>query len=266
MSKHWERSGLARRILEALTAAGKDVDHLTVDDLALTDQFHGGGLNTTLELASLAGLDHPAEVARTVLDVGGGLGGPARVLASRFGCRVTVIDVTQSFVEAARELTGRVGLDGAVTHEVADALNLPFEDGSFDVVWTQNSGMNIADKERLYAGFRRVLRPGGTLAFQEPVAGAVSPPQFPLMWADEPDTSFLLAPGDLHDVVVDCGFEERIWRVVTESATNRSASLPPAHAAQMLIMGPERLSRVMEATRRNVAEERIAVVHGVFTR
>lgn len=266
MSNHWERTGFAATILDALAAAGKDVDHLTIDDLTATDQLHGGGLTTTLELASLAGLDQRTTSPRRVLDVGGGLGGPARVLASRFACHVTVIDLTPSYVEAAQALTDRVGLADVVTHEVGDALDLPFHDASFDVVWTQNSGMNIADKRRLYAGFRRVLRPGGTLAFQEPVAGDVSPPHFPLMWADEPDSSFVLGPDDLRRLIAGLGFEERVWKIVTESATNTATSLPPAHAGQMLIMGPERLTRIMDASRRNVAERRIAVVHAVFTR
>ena len=266
MTTHWERSGFAATVLAALQDAGKDVDHLTVDDLTATDQFHGGGLATTLDLAALAELDRPAPKPRRVLDVGGGLGGPARVLASRFGCRVTVIDLTPSFVEAAQMLTDRVGLGDVVTHELGDALELPYDDASFDVVWTQNSGMNIADKARLYAGFHRVVRPGGTLAFQEPTAGEVSPPTFPLMWADEPDSSFLLRPDDLRQLIVDAGFEERVWKDVTEAATNTSTTLPPAHAGQMLIMGPERLSQIMNASRRNVAERRTAVVHAVFAR
>ena len=86
-----------------------------------------------------------------VLDVGGGLGGPARTLAIEFGCRVTVIDLTESYVEAGQRITSMLGLDDRVTFRVGDALALPFDDGAFDAVWTQNSGMNIADKAGLYA-------------------------------------------------------------------------------------------------------------------
>ncbi len=204
---HWDRPGLTGRILEALAAAGKDVDHLSVDDLAATDQFHGGGRPATLALATLAGLDQvPAGEPRRVLDVGGGLGGPARLLADRFGCVVTVVDLTESYVAAARELTDRVGLAHRVTHLVGDALRLDdpalgLEPGSFDVVWTQNAGMNIADKEALYAGFHRMLRPGGTLTFQEPTAGSNTPPHYPLMWADDPSISFLRAPAEMRALV-----------------------------------------------------------------
>ena len=106
-----------------------------------------------------------------VLDVGGGLGGPARTLAVEFGCRVTVVDLAESYVEAGRMLTSLMGLDDRVTFHVGDALDLPFDDGAFDVVWTQNSGMNIADKERLYAGFRGCSGPAAGSSTQEPMAG-----------------------------------------------------------------------------------------------
>src|SRR5690242_15742015 len=146
MTDHWAREHLAESILDALAAAGKDLNALTVDDLAVTDQFHGGGKPATLRLARLLG----ARPGMRVLDVGGGLGGPARTLAAEFGCQVTVVDLTESFVRAARELTARLGLADRVSHRVGNALDLQVEPGAFDVVWTQNSGMNIADKERLY--------------------------------------------------------------------------------------------------------------------
>src|SRR5262247_1326765 len=142
------RDGLEQAILDALVASGKNLDALTVDDLAPADQFHGGGKAATVRLAHLAGL----APGTRVLDVGGGLGGPARTLAVEFGCHVTVIDLTESYVQAATMLTARLGLDHRVTHHIGNALDLPFEPGAFDVVWTQNSGMNIADKERLYRG------------------------------------------------------------------------------------------------------------------
>jgi ubiquinone/menaquinone biosynthesis C-methylase UbiE len=262
VSDHWGRERLAESMLEALLLAGKDLDALTVDDLAVTDQFHGGGKAATVRLAKLLG----ARAGLRVLDVGGGLGGPARTLAVEFGCRVSVIDLTVSYVRAGRMLTVRLRLQDCVSHQVGDALDLPFDDGAFDVVWTQNSGMNIADKERLYGGFRRVLRPGGLLALQEPMAGPAQPPVFPLMWADDASTSFLRAPAEMRTLIARAGFVERAWDDVTaETAGPATADAIPAHSAQRLIMGG-RLDAIIRASHRNRAEGRIVSVQAVFAR
>src|SRR5262249_57289753 len=151
------------------------------------DRFHGGGKPATDRLARLA----VAAPGTRVLDVGGGVGGPARTLAVEFGCRVTSIDLTESYVRAARMLTARLGLTGRVSHHVGDALSLPFPDGAFDLVWTQNSGMNIADKAALYGGSHRVLRSGGPLALPEPMAGPGQPLGFPVTGGRAPARCFL---------------------------------------------------------------------------
>jgi sarcosine/dimethylglycine N-methyltransferase len=259
---HWGREGLAESILEALRAAGKNLDALTVDDLAVTDQFHGGGKPATVRLARLLG----ARAGQRVLDVGGGLGGPARTLALEFGCHVTVIDLTDSYVRAARLLTARLGLQDRVVHRVGNALDLPFDDAVFDVVWTQNSGMNIADKERLYAGFHRVLAAGGLLALQEPMVGPVQPPVLPLMWARDPATSFLRSPGEMREVIVRAGFLERAWDdVTTEMAGPPTAEGIAAHSAQRLIMG-DALDAIIRANHRNRLGGRVVSVQAVFAR
>ena len=189
--RHWDRDGLTGAIRHVLETSGLDLGALTIEDLAPLDQFHAGALPFTVRLATLGGLTE----GMRVLDVGGGLGGPARTLAARFGCRVTVVDLAASYVDAGRMLTSLLRLDEEVDFIVGDALQLPVADGSFDAVWTQNSGMNIADKARLYAGFRRVLRSGGRLVTQEPVAGPVRPPVYPVMWADDPDDRLPAAAG-----------------------------------------------------------------------
>ncbi len=262
MSDHWEREHLAEQILEALAASDKNLDALTIDDLAVTDQFHGGGKPATVRLAKLLG----ARAGLRVLDVGGGLGGPARTLAVEFGCQATVIDLTESYVRAGRMLTARLALQDRVTHQVGNALDLPFEDGAFDVVWTQNSGMNIADKERLYAGFHRVLRPGGLLALQEPMAGPVQPPVFPLMWASDASTSFLRTPAEMRALIARASFVERTWDDVTaETAGPPTADGIPAHSAQRLIMGAA-LDAILQANHRNRTEGRLISVQAVFER
>ena len=259
---YWARDGLGEAILAALSAAGKDLEALTVDDVAPADHFHGGGKPATERLARLAA--PPAEAR--VLDVGGGLGGPARTLAVRYGCRVTVLDLTESYVRAGALLTARLRLGERVSHRVGDALELPFPADAFDLVWTQNSGMNVADKARLYAGFHRVLRPGGRLAFQEPMAGPVGPPIFPLMWARDAAQSFLRAPDEMRALIEAAGFRVRVWDDVTAEASVATpvAALPPYSIAK-LVMG-DALEAIMQAGQRNRDERRTLTIQAVCDR
>lgn len=262
IAAYWGRQDLAEAILAALRARGADLAALTVDDLAPVDQFHGGGKPATLRLARLAA---PRPGTR-VLDVGGGFGGPARTLAVDFGCHVTVIDLTESYVRAARVLTTRLKLEDRVSHEVGNALALPFPDASFDMVWTQNSGMNIADKERLYAGFHRVLRPGGLLAIQEPMAGPVAPLLYPVMWARDASLSFLRPPAAMRAVIEAAGFRVRAWDDVTgETAGPSSGAAVPPHSIQRLVMG-EAIDEIIRVGNRNRTEQRLVLIQAVFER
>lgn len=259
---YWNRDGLGERIIEVLIESGKNLDALTVNDLAPLDQFHGGGKPSTERLAALAGLTP----GRHVLDVGGGLGGPARTLAVQFGCTVDVLDLTDSYVEAGRMLTKRMDLDGRVRFHVGNALEIPFEDGSYDAVWTQNSGMNIPDKERLYGGFHRVIRPGGRLIFQEPLAGPVQPILYPMMWATNPSTSFLLTPDEHRELVQQVGFVPIFWEDVT--ATTSLAPVPAPGTPpglQSLVLG-DAFPSVRAVGVRNFDEKRIVNYFGVFER
>jgi ubiquinone/menaquinone biosynthesis C-methylase UbiE len=164
---HYASQDLGQVILAALKAAGKDIGHLTPDDLAPVDEFHGGQRPATVRLAELVGFTG----SERVLDVGSGLGGPSRYLAWRHGCRVSGVDLTAEFVRVADMLTRMTGLVGRVDYRQGNALDLPFEDMSFDVVWSQNAAMNIADRDRLYREMHRVLKPGGKLALQEVAVG-----------------------------------------------------------------------------------------------
>jgi SAM-dependent methyltransferase len=257
---YWGRDDLERAILEALKAAGKNLDGLTLDDLAPADQFHGGGKAATERLARLAQF----APGTRVLDVGGGLGGPARTLAVQFGCRVTVVDLTESYTRAAAAITARLGLAGRVSHRVGDALALDVEPGSFDAVWTQNSGMNIAEKERLYAGFHRVVRPGGLLVVQEPMAGPVQPVVFPLMWARDASASFLRPPDQMRAAIEGAGFRMRAWQDITAEVAGPSGPAP-AHSVQRIVMG-DALPAIVAAGQRNREEGRIVTIQAVFER
>jgi MPBQ/MSBQ methyltransferase len=151
LGEHYGRGEIAARILEALRAAGKDPDNLTTEDLAPVDQFHIRGREATLELAHRAGLTS----GMRALDVGGGLGGPARTLASEFGCTVEVLDITEEYCRAGEMLTARTGLSDLVSFRHGDVVEMAYPDASFDLAWTQHSSMNIADKERLYQEIHR---------------------------------------------------------------------------------------------------------------
>jgi SAM-dependent methyltransferase len=260
IARYWGRAHLAEAILAALTARGVSLDALTVDALAPVDQFHGGGKPVTVRLARLAAV----RPGTRVLDVGGGFGGPARTLAVEFGCHVTGIDLTESYVRAATVLTARMGLEDRVSHQIGNAVALPFPDGAFDVVWTQNSGMNIADKEALYAGFHRVLRTGGLLALQEPMAGPAQPVVFPVMWARDTSTSFLRPPDEMRAVIEAAGFRARAWEDMTaETVGPASGAAVPAHSIQRLVMG-DAIDAIIAAGHRNRAEGRVVSIQAVF--
>jgi MPBQ/MSBQ methyltransferase len=258
---YWGRDDLGQSILDALAVSGKDLDALTIDDLAPLDQFHGGGKAATQRLARLAEL----EPGTKVLDVGGGIGGPARTLVVEFGCQVTLVDPTESYVRASETLTERLGLTDRLTHRIGSALDLPVEDGSFDAVWTQNSGMNIQDKARLYAEFHRVLRPGGRLAIQEPTAGPVQPVIFPVMWARDATSSFLLGPDELRALIEATGFRVRAWDELPAATTTAAAASVPAYTIQRIVMG-DTLDAINQAGRRNTEERRLVSVQAVFDR
>jgi sarcosine/dimethylglycine N-methyltransferase len=177
------------------------------------DQLHVRGAEATVELAELAALRE----GERVLDVGAGLGGPARLLAERFGVDVTGIDVSAAFVERAEELTQDAGLSDRVRFVRADATSLPFADGAFDVAWTQHAAMNIPDKAALYAELRRTA---GRLALYDVVAGEGGPPDYPLPWASGHELSFLLTEGELRAILETAGF--RPITVTDDTASGRS--------------------------------------------
>lgn len=263
---HYGDDALGERLLAALRAAGLDPDHLRWQDLAPVDQFHTRGPEATLELARLAGLT-PAD---HVLDVGGGIGGPARTLASTVGCRVTVLDLVESYCRVGAMLTARAGLTDRVAFRAGSALAMPLDDASADVAWTQHSSMNMDDKARLYGEVRRVVRPGGRFALHEMLAGAAQPIHFPVPWAADPSISFLRSAGWTRDAIAGAGFRERVWRDVTEETrawlgeqAARAAAGPPPPLGLHVLLGPQ-FGEAFRTLGRNMAEGRVVVVEAVF--
>ncbi len=264
---HYTRPDLGETIVAALKAAGKDLDHLTPDDLAPVDEFHGGQRPATVRLAELVGFSG----TERVLDVGSGLGGPSRYLAWRYGCRVSGIDLTAEFCRVAEMLTRLTGLVGHVDYRQGDALDLPFEDMSFDVVWSQNAAMNIADRDRLYGEMRRVLKPGGKLALQEVAAGSGGDPHYPVQWAREPRTSFLLAQQAIREKLEAAGFRVVVWQDTTEEALRsaqaraRNIEGPPPVLGTHLIIGAD-WQAMFRNSARNLEERRTELFNAVLER
>jgi SAM-dependent methyltransferase len=263
---HYELPDLGRRILEGLRAAGADPDALTPEDLAPVDHFHTRARAASLDLLRLAGLRQGDEV----LDLGGGIGGGARLLASEAGCRVTVVDLTAAYVKVGRDLTRRTGLGDRVEFVLGDALAAPVPDGAFDAAWTQHSSMNIADKEALYAGARRALRPGGTLAIHEVTAGPGGPVHLPVPWARRASDSDLWPAEEVREMIAGVGFREVAWEdqsgISLEFNRARVAAaaefgLPPLGAH--LLLGDDYGAMIANQVL-NLEEKRIGVVMGVW--
>jgi len=259
---HYDANGLAGRIKTALAATATEDQPLRIDQLAPLDQFHTRGILATAELAAAAGL----EPSTRVLDVGSGIGGPARYLAATFGCKVTGVDLSPAFVDAANYLTARCGLSDRAVFQVGDARHLPFEDASFDAVFLQHVAMNIADRPALYAEVRRILAPGGRFATYDLVlrAGDVV---YPAPWARDPSTSFLLSEGDTRKALELAGFEAVLWRDDTQAALewfNAAMAGPPAGRLSLgIVMGPD-FQTMTSNLARNIRENRLGVLSAVL--
>src|SRR5277367_261701 len=262
---HYTSGDLGAAILAALQGMGKDIDHLTPDDLAPVDEFHGGQRPATIRLAELLGLTG----AERVLDFGSGLGGPSRFLAWRYGVRVSGVDLTADFVRIADMLTQRTGLVGKVDYRQGNALDLPFDDASFDAVWSQNAAMNIADRDRLYREMRRVLKSGGKLALQEVAAGPGGPPHFPVQWAREPAISFLYSAAETRANLEAAGFRVLVWQDTTQEVSDaaarraRNAETAPPPLGTHLILG-EDWQAMFKNSARNLGEHRTELFNAVL--
>ena len=266
INSYYGQPDLSANIIAALRRAGKDLNALTREDLAPFEEFHLRGRAATMELARAAGLHE----GMAVLDVGSGIGGPARTLAAEFGCQVTGLDLTEEYCCAAEMLNSYVGLGDKVTIRQGNALDMPFDDGAFGLVWMQHTAMNIEDKERLFSEIRRVLRSGGRLALYEIFAGSVASLHFPVPWADDSAISFLVAPPEAQQMLAATGFKELVWTDVTGESIDllrqlgAAAQGAPAPLGLHLVVGdfPEKLANVL----RNMEEDRIAVVQGILER
>ena len=253
VARHYGDTDLERNVLAALKAAGKDIERLTIDDLSEIDEFHLGWRAQTAGIADRLKLT-PVE---HLLDIGCGIGGPARYCAARRGCEVTGLDLTPSFISVAKMLTERCGLSDRVAFREGSALAMPFAASVFDAAMLIHVGMNIADKPALFAQARRVLKKGGRFAVYDVMRMGDAPLNYPMPWSEHPETSFVAGPEQYRNWLAAAGFrlESEINQrdVVLQKVAAmraRAAQDGPPLLGLHVIMGPqakERLKNVMAA-------------------
>jgi SAM-dependent methyltransferase len=254
VARHYAREGIEGMIIEGLRALGKDPDAITPADLSAVDEFHLGWGPQTAQFAQRLELAPEMHV----LEVGSGIGGPARHFAHACGCRVTGIDLTPDFVAVARSLTGRVGLADLVGFVEGSALDMPFDAASFDAATLIHVGMNIADKTQLFAEVRRVLRPGARFGLYEVMRVGDGEIPMPMPWAGSAATNFVETPEVYVELLQGAGFApaspvdrtrfvHELWAKMQTAAA--AAGGPPPLGLHILVgpAGPERFRNTFAA-------------------
>ncbi len=254
--------GIVTRIIAAVRALEGE-GQVTPATLAPFDHFHGRGLQATRDMVAL--LEPQAD--ETILDIGSGIGGPARWIAATFGCKVTGVDLTAAFCEAARQFTALTGQTDRVTIVEASALDLPFPAEKFDRAYSQNVLMNIEDKARVYREAFRMLKPGGRVVLSNLAAGPNGPPYFPVPWASLPQNSFLATDAETRRDLEAAGF--RIVRFDDTTAESLVANVAARRRVEMdglpptgphVLMGEERFREMVINGARSVEDGRVRSV------
>ncbi|WP_029215035.1 class I SAM-dependent methyltransferase [Kallotenue papyrolyticum] len=258
IADYWATGDIYARIVAALAQASKSLDALTVQDLAPVDHFHARGLSATVELGDRL----PIQAHHHILDIGCGLGGPARYFAHRFHCTVSGIDITQPFVEAANKLTHLLGMKDRVIIKHGDGHHLPYADGVFDGAYTQHVTMNVADRAQFFAEASRVLKPGAFFALTEHGLGPTGEPHYPVPWSEDGRGSYLVSPAETCALLEAAGFVEIVvedtgakYLAAYQQALDMAAqgALPPLGIH--ILMG-ETAPQKMRNAARNIAEGR----------
>jgi SAM-dependent methyltransferase len=258
IADHWATGDIYARIVAALAQASKSLDALTVQDLAPVDHFHARGLPATVELGDRL----PIQAHHHILDIGCGLGGPARYFAHRFHCTVSGIDITQPFVEAANKLTHLLGMKDRVIIKHGDGHHLPYADGVFDGAYTQHVTMNVADRAQFFAEAYRVLKPGAFFALTEHGLGPTGEPHYPVPWSEDGRGSYLVSPAETCALLEAAGFVEIVvedtgakYLAAYQQALDMAAqgALPPLGIH--ILMGETAPQKTRNAAR-NIAEGR----------
>jgi MPBQ/MSBQ methyltransferase len=258
VAQHYATENLEQRILAAFEAAGKPRNRITADDLAAVDEFHIGGREATEAIAAQMDL----RPGMRLLDIGSGIGGPARYFASVHGCHVTGVDLAPEYVRTAQAISILVGVSASVQFEQGSATQLPFEDHSFDGAYMLHVGMNIQDKVKLFRAVKRALRGTAVFAIFDVMRIGPGELQFPVPWASKTDESFIATTDDYRNALLDEGFAIMAARERKQFALDffaqmrqRNQQQQPQPVGLHLVMGETatlKLSNVVEGLRRGV--------------
>lgn len=258
IADHWGRGDVYALIVSALGKMSKPLDAVTLEDLAPVDHFHARGLAATVELADRL----PIKAGQHIVDIGCGLGGPARYMAKRFQCKVSGVDITQPFVEAANRLTALLRMEHQVTIQHGDGQRLPYGDALFDGAYTQHVTMNVADRRTFFAEACRVLKNGAFFALTEHGLGPKGDPHYPLPWSADGGGAYLVRPSETRALLEAAGFEDIVledtgakyvaaYKTMIEKA--EKGVLPPLGIH--ILMGETALQNARNAAR-NIEEGR----------
>lgn len=266
IADYYTHNELFETIIQAFEKAGIPQHAITQKQLAAVDEFHVRGREVSCELATMASL----QPGMRVLDVGCGPGGACRLLAGEYGCQATGIDITETYIHTATQLSALTGMQHSTRFVHGSALALPFSNHSFDIAWTQHVQMNIADKHAFYAEMNRVLTPNGRFVYYDILSKNNLPIYFPVPWASDASLSYLITSHELHSLLQQLGFT-RIQ--VTDETTKGIAfmshllnritqnGLPPVGAH--LLMGDNAVEKLTNLYN-NLVEGKVMLESGIW--
>ena len=262
---YYSPNDLYNKIIDGLNKLGTDLSRVTLDDLQPVDEFHIRGDTATKELIKLSGFTPDLHI----LDVGCGIGGSTRRLSHETGCRVTGIDLSDEYIDTAERLTQLLNMQQRVTFQACSALELPFDDNSFDGVWSLQMNMNVEDKQSWLTETCRVLKPGGRAVLYEVCGNNNTPVYFPVPWAQDSSMSFLVPPDQFRDLIISAGFDISVWNDKTDLARQAFSQVkeptgePKLPALGVYLLVGDDISTKAYNLHRNLEEERVSLIETV---
>ncbi|MFX1525805.1 MAG: SAM-dependent methyltransferase [Promethearchaeota archaeon] len=267
INNQYSRSNLGTKIIHALEAEGLTDSKSILKSLASIEDIHTRGRLATIELAQEIGIEEQMKV----LDIGCGIGGPARAIAGKFRCSVIGIDLCKEYCQAAESLNKITGFDNKIKIIEGNILDTVFDNKSFDIILIQHVVVNIKKKQRLFAQIHKILKPNGKLAIYEICAGTNSPVIYPVVWADDSSLDHLISPHELRQIIISTGFNELMWKDETEKVIESydiirvNKGKNPTTTINYGLVIPNFVQKGRNIIR-NLKEGRIVVFKGIFTK